>query len=137
MEKRVLLAVVLSFVVLYGYQAMFPPPPPPGVESPPSQQGPTQSPASTEPAAKQAESQPAPRDSAPTPPALEAQPIASAAAEQDIVVESPAVHAVFTTRGGALKSWRLKLYSDGNGQPLDLVPTRAPAGALRPFTLGA
>ena len=26
MEKRVLLAVVLSFVVLYGYQALFPPP---------------------------------------------------------------------------------------------------------------
>ena len=25
MEKRVLLAIVLSFVVLYGYQAMFPP----------------------------------------------------------------------------------------------------------------
>ena len=28
MEKRVLLAVVLSFIVLYGYQAMFPPPDP-------------------------------------------------------------------------------------------------------------
>ena len=28
MEKRVLLAVVLSFVVLYGYQALFPPPKP-------------------------------------------------------------------------------------------------------------
>ena len=26
MEKRVLLAVVLSFIVLYGYQALFPPP---------------------------------------------------------------------------------------------------------------
>ena len=28
MEKRVLLAVVLSFVVLYGYQALYPPPKP-------------------------------------------------------------------------------------------------------------
>ena len=27
MEKRVLIAVLLSFLVLYGYQAMFPPPP--------------------------------------------------------------------------------------------------------------
>ena len=27
MEKRVLLAVILSFVVLYGFQAMFAPPP--------------------------------------------------------------------------------------------------------------
>jgi hypothetical protein len=26
MEKRVLIAVLLSFLVLYGYQAMFPPP---------------------------------------------------------------------------------------------------------------
>ena len=28
MEKRVLIAVILSFVVLYGYQAMVPPPKP-------------------------------------------------------------------------------------------------------------
>ena len=28
MEKRVLLAVALSFLVLYGYQALFPPPKP-------------------------------------------------------------------------------------------------------------
>ena len=27
MEKRVLIAVLLSFLVLYAYQAMFPPPP--------------------------------------------------------------------------------------------------------------
>ena len=36
MEKRVLLAIVLSFVVLYGYQAMFPPPefiPPPTTDT--------------------------------------------------------------------------------------------------------
>ena len=29
MERRVLLAVILSLVVLYGYQALFPPPPEP------------------------------------------------------------------------------------------------------------
>jgi hypothetical protein len=28
-------------------------------------------------------------------------------AERDIIVENESVHAVFTTRGGALKSWRL------------------------------
>ena len=27
MERRVLIAVLLSFLVLYGYQALFPPPP--------------------------------------------------------------------------------------------------------------
>jgi hypothetical protein len=29
MERRVLIAVLLSFLVLYGYQALFPPPPEP------------------------------------------------------------------------------------------------------------
>ena len=41
MEKRVLLAIVLSFVVLYGYQAMFPPPefiPPPTTDTAVEQQ---------------------------------------------------------------------------------------------------
>ena len=45
------------------------------------------------------------------------------------------VRAVFTTRGGALKSWRLKKYQDANRQPLELVPHTVPAGTLRPFTL--
>ena len=34
MEKRVLLAVFLSFLVLYGYQALFPPPKPRPIPKP-------------------------------------------------------------------------------------------------------
>ena len=60
----------------------------------------------------------------------------AAQSEQDIVVDGPAVSAVFSTRGGTLKSWRLKKYRDSAGQPLELVPT-AVANANRPFTLGA
>jgi YidC/Oxa1 family membrane protein insertase len=127
MEKRVLLAVALSFIVLYGYQALFPPPKP----APPAA-----SPANT-PAPTAAESKPEQ-----TPPAIAeappAQPQAAAlvtdAAERDVVVDNPAVHAVFTTRGGVLKSWTLKRYKDTAGAPLDLVP-QIVKGALRPFSL--
>ena len=55
--------------------------------------------------------------------------------EHDIVVESDAIRAVFTTRGAVLKSWRLKRYQDQTGQPLDLVPQVLPPGTARPFTL--
>ena len=114
MEKRVLLAVALSFVVLYGYQAMFPPPKPP-------QRTPASSQAASTPATSTAD--PAPQSVAPGPPAPQleapAAPAAPAAArvvadmdEREIVVEIDSVRAVFTTRGGALKSWRLKKYQD-------------------------
>ena len=134
MEKRVLLAVLLSFVVLYGYQAMFPPPEPAipakTASAPPASDaaGATQPPATTPGAAGAAEPLETPAAAAPT---------VAASAAQDIVVESEAVRATFTTRGGALKSWRLKHYLDANGEPLDLVPSRAPQGSVLPFTLGA
>jgi len=133
MEKRVLLAVVLSFVVLYGYQALFPPPPPPAFESAPAS-GPAA--AAQNPQNPPLESQVASNAGAGIEPA-DPQPATPARTEQDVVVESPAVRAVFTTRGAALKSWRLKNYQGPTGEPLDLVPAGAPAGSIRPFTLGA
>ena len=36
MERRVLLAIVLTFLVLFGYQVLFPPPPPPVDTAPPT-----------------------------------------------------------------------------------------------------
>ena len=55
--------------------------------------------------------------------------------ERDIRFENESVTAVFTTRGGALKSWRLKKYQDAARQPLELIPANAPAGTVHPFTL--
>jgi YidC/Oxa1 family membrane protein insertase len=126
MEKRVLLAVALSFVVLYGYQVMFPPAPPPAFETAPASPG---DPAATPPAGG------APEQTPSATPALEvSQPTLASASEQEVVVESAAVHAVFSNRGGVLKSWRLKNYRDDKGEPLDLVPSNVEAGA-HPFTL--
>ncbi|CAN5783476.1 membrane protein insertase YidC [soil metagenome] len=133
MEKRVLLAVVLSFVVLYGYQAMFPPPKPvnPAVQNQPA---PAAQPSAGSPSANPADN----NVEAPAQPltsAGSAAPVVADAAERDIVVDNQSVRAVFTTRGGALKSWRLKKYQDAAHQPLELVPHDAPGGHPRPFTL--
>ena len=131
MEKRVLLAVVLSFLVLYGFQAMFPPPEPPKPgTSPAPAAAPPQSGRAGEPAAQAPAAAPAATAAQPA-----ATPLEADEAERDIVVESEWVKATFTTRGGALKSWRLKKYLDHGGQPLELVPQDVPAGSNRPFTL--
>ena len=42
--------------------------------------------------------------------------------------------ATFTTRGGVLKSWRLKSYRDGIGESLELIPQKI-ENANKPFTL--
>ena len=122
MDKRFLLALLLSFMVIYGYQLLFPPPeparPPQPVPSPSSSPAPP------------ASSQAAPQK----PLTVEAAPLVAAAREQEIVVESPDIKAVFSTHGGVLKSWRLKKYNDRAGGPLELVPQVIP-DAPRPFTL--
>ena len=133
MEKRVLLAVVLSFVVLYGYQALFPPPKPPQRTDAPaaSPSAPTAQPSSTPAApAITPPPQPAPVEAAKP----SAAPLVADSAERDVVVESDHVRAVFSTRGAVLKTWLLKKYQH-NGQHLDLVPQNVPAGTLRPFAL--
>jgi YidC/Oxa1 family membrane protein insertase len=126
MEKRVLLAVILSFVVLYGYQALFPPKPPQRAAAPTS----TTAPAVDPPGQPKAES-PAER----TAPEPETAAVVSDTQERDVRVDSDAVSAVFSTRGGVVKSWRLKRYQDASGQPLELVPQHVPEGTLRPFAL--
>jgi YidC/Oxa1 family membrane protein insertase len=45
------------------------------------------------------------------------------------------VHAVFTTRGAVLKSWKLKKYRDEQKQPLEMIAGHAPADSSLPFTL--
>jgi YidC/Oxa1 family membrane protein insertase len=135
MEKRVLLAVVLSFVVLYAYQALFPGP---TVRRPsPSATAPANSPAAptasgqgqSSPAASTAE---APAAESTTPPA---EALVHDTTEADIPIETAEVQAVFSNRGGVLKHWRLKRYLDSTGKPLDLVPTAAPPNQPKPFAL--
>ncbi len=126
MERRVLIAVLLSFMVLYGYQLMFPPP------KPPDQKPVQASKVATAPNASTA------APSNPAPSVQGARPAeASETPAHDVVLETPQVHAVFTTRGAALKSWRLKKYLDSEKQPFEIIAGHAPPDAPLPFTLGA
>jgi YidC/Oxa1 family membrane protein insertase len=119
MEKRVLIAVLLSFLVLYAYQAMFPPP-----------QDETKKPVQASKAATAPNaSAPAVSNPAPSPEPAAGEP------EHEIVLENADVRGVFSTRGGALKSWQLKKYHDDHGQPYELVAGHAPADSPLPLTL--
>jgi YidC/Oxa1 family membrane protein insertase len=136
MEKRVLLAVILSFIVLYVSQALLPKPQPversatPAPASDPARQPP----AAETPGAPGATAHVPGRPGAPeTQPA--AAPLVADDAERDVIVESDAVAAVFSNRGAVLKSWRLKGYLDSSGEPLDLIPQNVPQGSPRPFAL--
>jgi YidC/Oxa1 family membrane protein insertase len=132
MEKRVLLAVILSFVVLYGYQALFQPKPPQRTPAPSGTTAPAATPAPAQAGVDQ------PKADAPVAApavAVETAAVVADTQERDVRVESEAVSAVFSTRGGVLKSWRLKRYHDPSGQPLELVPQNVPESTLRPFAL--
>ena len=127
MERRVLLAITLSFVVLFAFQALFVPPPAP--------------PANTTPGAAATVAAPEAVVSAP---AVTAAPILPAAtpsllvgdtAEREITVETQKVRAVFSNRGGRLRHWVLKEYKNDAGQPLDLIPESIPADLPWPFSL--
>jgi YidC/Oxa1 family membrane protein insertase len=138
MEKRVIIAVVLSFVVLYVYQAMFAPPPPkPKVVQTEAAKG-SAAPAAGQaaaPAGAPAGASPAAAEGSPA--AAPAQPAAVEVADteaRDVVIETDVLHAVFTNRGAALKSWRLNNYKDRSGRPVDLVPQTLPE-APKPFQM--
>jgi len=130
MERRVLIAVLLSFLVLYGYQALFPPPP----EQPPA---PTTSKAATAPKASgpTASNPTASVQGAPAPAPPAAGVAAPEAAAREIEVDNADVHGVFTTRGAVLKSWKLKKYRDDQKQPLEIIAGHAPADSPLPFTI--
>jgi YidC/Oxa1 family membrane protein insertase len=56
-------------------------------------------------------------------------------ADREIVVETTAVRATFTNRGGRLLHWVLKDYRNEDGTPLDLVPQDIGPEAVKPFSL--
>jgi YidC/Oxa1 family membrane protein insertase len=130
MERRVLLAISLSFLVLFFYQTYFAPPPP----APPAATSTAGSAAGAATPAPTAGGPPvaSPPDPAPTPLAVEE----GESSEREIVIETQTVRAVFTNRGGRLKHWILKRYLNEGGEPLDLIPAAESVNnALVPFSL--
>src|SRR5262245_37691855 len=119
MEKRVLLAVILSLVVLYVFQAISPKPAPKPAGTAATAKPPAAAPA-TPGDASPTVATPAP-PSAPEPAAPTAATLVGDAEERDVRVETPNVVAIFTNRGARLKSWRLTNYKDQQNQPVELV----------------
>ena len=140
MEKRVLIAVFLSFLVLYAYQALVPAPTPVPAErsraaTPASQAlAPDAAQKETEGAAGEA----TPADGAPAPEPGSAAPadaLISEQGERQVTVETASVIATFTNRGAQVVSWRLKHYLDSEGKLVDLVPAGLSPDSPRPFAL--
>ena len=132
MERRVLLAVFLSFLVLYVYQALIGPPPPapgtdPTVAAPPAVE-------TGRAAASRDDDPPRPRPqiTAVEPPSPD--PVIGDTSPRDVVVESDWFRATFTNRGAELVSFELKEYLD-QGQPVELVPRELPSEEPWPFSL--
>jgi YidC/Oxa1 family membrane protein insertase len=121
------LAFVLSFVVLYAFRSLYSPP----ATEPPSTTSSTTPPVSAPVAAspKAAEvSQPAE-----APPAT-AENI-KAEKPEEFIVDTPVYRATVSNIGGVLRSFKLKKYSDGEGQPVELIDQQASTKVGWPLTL--
>jgi YidC/Oxa1 family membrane protein insertase len=126
MDKRAILGIALSILVLIGYQMLVtwyygPPPAPAPVAQRPSEEKPA--PSAAPPAA-------APAPALPGQSALAE--IAPSAAAKDVAVETDNYIAVFTTQGARLKSFKFKKFRaavDEKSPPFDIVQ-RAPGVPL-------
>jgi len=120
MEKRLLIAIILSVVILIGYPYIV------TIIMPPPAEQPVQEPATEikEPAAPPAMPKADPVVLVPK--------IAAPADEREIRVESDLYEVVFTTRGGTIKSIKLKEYTDKDKKPIILKGDTA----LPPLSIG-
>ena len=136
-QKRLLLACVLSAVAIaaYVYVANLTAPPRPpapqaqeSVEEPGSQAASAESP---EPAASAPSSTVEPAEG------VRAEPAQSKAddTEREIVVETDAFTVSFSNRGGVVTKWVLKDYQNAAGEPLDLVHEEGAKECGKPFGL--
>jgi YidC/Oxa1 family membrane protein insertase len=132
MERRVFIAVLLSFVVLYTYQTYFSPPPATPDKTPPaaaasSSSGST---ATASPTGTAAPPPPAAPSSEP-----EAVSVLGDSEAREVTVETPTVRIVFSNRGARVVHWQLKKYRDTADAMVDLVPSELPGGEPSPFSL--
>lgn len=116
MEKRVIIAVVLSVAVLFLFNFFFRPPEvkkPLPVQTTQTQPGKAVAPATPQPQAT------------PAPPAAKPAPAVAEAPAKEITINTDLYTAVISTRGGVIKSWKLKKYKDASGSPLEMVTNTA------------
>src|SRR5215470_4796976 len=115
MEKRVIIAFVLSFAILYAFRALYSPPPTPPGQPAETRQSTETAPAGRETASAQPLIQPAEQVPTTAPEAAQAE------KAEEIPIDTPLYTATISNVGGVLKSYRLKKYTDGEGRPLELI----------------
>lgn len=133
MEKRILLAIILSFLVLVLYQILFvkkPPPKtspemPPVVEKKPQPEIPykSQLPPSVIPQQKEEKEE-----------EKTLKPI-SGEIHKQILIETSLYQAVWSNKGAVLRSWRLKKYKDEQNEDLELISSRSQEIDRYPFSV--
>ena len=129
-ERRLVLAVALSLVVVITYTWLFAPATPPPATQPTAPAA-----AATLAPAAAATAQPAPAEAAPGA-ALAAEAAPAAVAddrERRVEVTAPDYAVAFTNRGARLVSWKLNRYRDARGRPEEMVPAQSPT--IRPLDL--
>jgi len=127
-EKRLVIFIALTFIVLLVYNQLFPPPKPKTVKH--------------KPAGQHALKQKKAKTPAPPVPAVASKNKATPAKPekndfeqaQKVTVDTPLYHAVFTTFGGRLLSWKLKKYKDvmgPKGKPIEMIRAVPPELPLK------
>jgi len=120
MERKLLVVFALTFLVILLFQPLlkkYGPQPPVKPES--SQAAPNQAQAPSQPPA-----QVPPQVSIATGAKSASAPVHSAS-ESETAIDNDVYHIVFTNRGGRVKSWVLKKFTDDKGGPLELVNNAA------------
>jgi YidC/Oxa1 family membrane protein insertase len=120
MERKLLVVFALTFLVILLFQPLlkkYGPQPPVKPES--SQAAPNQAQAPSQPPA-----QVPPQVSIATGAKSASAPVQSAS-ESETAIDNDVYHIVFTNRGGRVKSWVLKKFTDDKGGPLELVNNAA------------
>src|SRR5258706_7108628 len=135
MERRVLLAIFLAFIVLYTWQALFVKPVPKPAPVRGSATTTATSAWSGATLANTAAERPLEASASAKPSAPLAAALVADTAERDVRVETRDIIAVFTNKGARLKSWRLKHYLDQAKHPQELVATEVSDTQPLPFTL--
>jgi len=132
MEKRLVIAIVLSILVLVLWQALLVKKPEPvqGVGSVRPAAAPGQA-ALEKPAPVSPDKEPAGSTAAPV---LDLQPVASGA-EEKVVIDTSLYRAEWSNKGGVLLSWRLKKHKNDKKEDLELVPLKALETGKFPFAL--
>jgi YidC/Oxa1 family membrane protein insertase len=134
MERKLLVVFALTFLVIMLFQPLmkkYGPQPPAKTESP--QAAPVQNQAQL-PSQTPTQLPTAPGTSGKKKTAPAATPL-QATSESETLIENDVYRIVFTNRGGRVKSWVLKKYTDDKGGPLELVNTAAAEKYGYPLTL--